>query len=32
MTEAADADLAREFIQYLETPSVKAIFATAGFD
>src|SRR5262249_25319284 len=32
MTEASDADLAREFIQYLETPSVKAIFATAGFE
>lgn len=32
MTEAADADLAREFIQYLDTPPVKAIFAAAGFD
>ena len=32
MTEAADADLAREFIQYLGTPSVKAIFTTAGYD
>ena len=32
MTEAADADLAREFVQYLQTPAVKALFATAGFD
>lgn len=32
MTEAADADLAREFVQYLDTPPVKAIFAAAGFD
>jgi molybdate transport system substrate-binding protein len=32
MTEAADADLAREFIQYLETPAVKAIFASTGFE
>ena len=32
MTEANDADVAREFIQYLQTPAVKAIFATAGFD
>jgi len=32
MTEASDADLAREFIQYLQTPEVKAVFATAGFD
>lgn len=32
MTEASNADVAREFIQYLQTPSVKAIFATAGFD
>jgi len=32
MTEAGDADLAREFIQYLQTPAVKAIFATAGFN
>jgi molybdate transport system substrate-binding protein len=32
MTEAADADLAREFIQYLATPAAKAILATAGFD
>jgi molybdate transport system substrate-binding protein len=32
MTEASDADLAREFIQYLQTPAVKAVFAAAGFD
>ena len=32
MSEAADADLAREFIQYLETPAAKAILAGAGFD
>jgi len=32
MTEAADADLAREFIQYLGTPAAKAILATAGID
>lgn len=32
MTEATDADAAREFIQYLDTPPVKAIFAAAGFD
>jgi len=32
MTEAADADLAREFIQYLGTPPVKALFASAGYD
>jgi molybdate transport system substrate-binding protein len=32
MTDAADADLAREFIEYLGTPSVKAIFASAGYD
>jgi len=32
MTEAADAEIAREFIQYLETPAVKAIFTAAGFD
>jgi molybdate transport system substrate-binding protein len=31
-TDAADADLAHEFMQYLQTPAVKAIFATAGFD
>lgn len=32
MTEASDADLAREFVQYLDTPPAKAIFAAAGFD
>ena len=32
MTEAADAELAREFIQYLDTPGAKAIFAATGFD
>ncbi|HXJ80244.1 MAG TPA: substrate-binding domain-containing protein, partial [Candidatus Methylomirabilis sp.] len=32
MTEATDADVAREFIQYLGTPSAKAIFTAAGFD
>jgi molybdate transport system substrate-binding protein len=32
MTEAADAELAREFIRYLDTPGAKAIFAAAGFD
>ena len=32
LTEAADAEVAREFIQYLGTPPVKAIFAAAGFD
>jgi len=32
MTEASDAEIAREFIQYLETPPVKAIFTAAGFD
>ena len=32
MTEAADADVAREFIQYLETPPAKALFTAAGFD
>lgn len=32
MTEAADADVAREFIQYLGTPPVKALFASAGYD
>lgn len=32
MSEATDADVAREFIQYLETPSAKAIFAAAAFD
>ena len=32
MSEADDAELAREFIQYLDTPAVKAIFGAAGFD
>jgi molybdate transport system substrate-binding protein len=32
MTEASDAEFAQEFIQYLETPAAKAIFAAAGFD
>ena len=32
MSEAVDAELAREFIQYLETPPAKAIFAAAGFE
>ncbi|HTO91882.1 MAG TPA: substrate-binding domain-containing protein [Candidatus Sulfotelmatobacter sp.] len=32
MTETTDAEVAREFIQYLESPSAKAIFASAGFD
>jgi molybdate transport system substrate-binding protein len=32
MTEASEADVAREFIQYLETPPAKAIFTAAGFD
>jgi molybdate transport system substrate-binding protein len=32
MTEASDADVAREFILYLQTPAAKAIFATAGFE
>ena len=32
MTEATDADVAREFIQYLQTPPAKAIFTAAGFD
>jgi len=32
MTEAADAEIAREFITYLETPPARAIFAAAGFD
>jgi molybdate transport system substrate-binding protein len=32
ISDASDPDLAREFIQYLETPPVKAIFAAAGFD
>jgi molybdate transport system substrate-binding protein len=32
MTEATETDAAREFVQYLDTPPVKAIFAAAGFD
>lgn len=32
MSEADDAEVAREFVQYLGTPAVKAIFAAAGFD
>jgi ABC-type molybdate transport system substrate-binding protein len=32
MTEADDAEVAGEFVQYLDTPAVKAIFAAAGFD
>jgi molybdate transport system substrate-binding protein len=32
MSEASDAELAGEFIQFLETPSAKAIFSAAGFD
>lgn len=32
MTEAIDAEVAREFVKYLETPPAKAIFAAAGFD
>ena len=32
MTEATDTDVAREFVRYLDTPAVKAIFAAAGFD
>ena len=32
MTEAAEVDIAREFILYLETPPAKAIFTAAGFD
>ena len=32
MTEASEADIAREFVQYLETPPAKAIFAAAGFE
>jgi molybdate transport system substrate-binding protein len=32
MTDADDAEVAREFIQYLDTPAAKAIFAAAGFD
>lgn len=31
-TDAPTPELAREFIQYLETPPAKAIFAAAGFD
>jgi len=32
MTETTDAEVAREFIQYLESPPAKAIFTAAGFD
>ena len=32
MSDATDAELAGEFVQYLDTPPVKAIFAAAGFD
>ena len=32
ITDAPTPEVAREFIQYLETPPVKAIFAAAGFD
>jgi molybdate transport system substrate-binding protein len=32
MTEADDAEVAGEFVQYLDTPAAKAIFAAAGFD
>jgi molybdate transport system substrate-binding protein len=32
MSEADDTELARGFIQYLDTPAVKAIFAAAGFE
>ena len=32
MTDAPTPEVAREFIQYLETPPAKAIFAAAGFD
>ena len=32
MTDAPSADVAREFLQYLDTPSAKAIFTAAGFD
>lgn len=32
MSDAPTPDVAREFIQYLQTPPVKAIFAAAGFD
>jgi molybdate transport system substrate-binding protein len=32
MTDAPSADIAREFVQYLDTPSAKAIFAAAGFE
>lgn len=31
-TDAPTPEVAREFIQYLETPPAKAIFAAAGFD
>jgi molybdate transport system substrate-binding protein len=32
MTDAPTADVAREFVQYLDTPPAKAIFAAAGFE
>lgn len=32
MTDAPTADVAREFVHYLETPPAKAIFTAAGFD
>jgi molybdate transport system substrate-binding protein len=32
MTDATGAEVAREFIQYLDTPPAKAIFMAAGFD
>ncbi len=32
MTEASEAEVAREFIQYLESAPAKALFAAAGFD
>jgi molybdate transport system substrate-binding protein len=32
MTDAPTPEVAREFVQYLETPPVKAIFAAAGID
>ena len=32
MTEASEVEIARDFIQYLETPPAKAIFTAAGFE
>ena len=32
MSEASDADVAWEFVQYLGTPPAKAIFSAAGYD